>query len=107
MSLSPRVRAVLAVGYISLIVLFISHTQGFDAQDYGIIAPLTFLSTLVLSAALMGYLFFYEPIRLIAENRSGEATRDFFTMVGTFLVGILAVLLVVFAARSLLVGAIS
>ena len=92
MTTKPFLNALIAAGYIGIIVTILSNTEHFDAQGFGMIAPVTFLSLLVLSAALMGYLFFYQPVRLLIEGKQEEASKflvstiaSFFGVMGTFI----------------------
>lgn len=84
MSTNPFMNALVAAGYISLVVMLMFHMQAFNDQELGIIAPITFLSLFVLSAALMGYLFVYQPVRLLIEGKQAEATKLFLTTVAAF-----------------------
>jgi hypothetical protein len=92
MTTKPFVNALLAAGYISILVNTLSHAQNFEARTFGMIVPITFLSLLVLSAALMGYLFFYQPVRLVVENKPQEAATLLLSTIASF-VGITATLL--------------
>ena len=88
----------MALGYIALIILIISGTSSIAAHTPDtLFAPVTMLSLFVLSAAIMGVLFVYEPIRLFLENQKQQATSFLTKTVGTFagFVLLLAVLLYV------------
>jgi hypothetical protein len=66
---NPFVNALLAGGYIVGGVLVMSTIiEGISGVEDTIIIPMTMLSLLVLSVAVMGGLFFFEPIRLLLEN---------------------------------------
>ncbi len=60
-----------------------------------LLIPMTMLSVFVLSAAVMGFLFLSEPLRLFMENRKQEAVMFFAKVVGIFacFVAIFAILL--------------
>ena len=94
MSTKPFLNALIAAGYIGLIVTILSNAEQFNARELGMIAPLTFLSLLVLSAALMGYLFFYQPVRLLIERKQEEASRFLLSTIASF-VGIMSVVIAV------------
>ena len=86
----------MALGYIALIILVISKTSSIAVHTPDtLLAPVTMLSLFVLSAAIMGILFVYEPARLFLENQKREALSFLIKTVGTFacFVVILAVLL--------------
>ncbi|MCR4333881.1 MAG: hypothetical protein NUV60_02610 [Patescibacteria group bacterium] len=93
MTTQPFLNALVAAGYIGIIVALLSSAQKFDAQEFGMIAPITFLSLLVLSTALMGYLFFYQPIRLLTERKQEEAARFLLSMIASF-AGIMGVVII-------------
>ena len=87
MTQNPFVNALVAAGYISLIAMFfyyISHVPMFSDQALGMIAPIIFLSLFVLSAALMGYFFLFQPIQLLIVGKQSEATKLFLTTVLAF-----------------------
>lgn len=85
MSTNPLVNAFVAAGYISALVTILFNSPYFISDnELGMIAPLFFLSAFVISAALMGYLFFYQPVRLLIENKPKEATTFFLRTVASF-----------------------
>lgn len=93
---NPYLGALLAIGYIGLVVLLIGGMAAFfgDAPDIEYLAPLIMLSLLVLSVATMGFLFFYRPLTLVLDGRRTEALGYFARMAGTFaavLIGAIAV----------------
>ena len=93
---NPYLNAFMALGYIALIISIIFRTSGVAAHTPDtILAPVTMLSLFVLSAAIMGILFVYEPLRLFLENQKQQALSFLLKTVGTFacFVLILAVLL--------------
>lgn len=79
----PFYYALGAVGYIVLIVLGINATTHFPQKET-IIIPMVMLCLFVLSAAVMGFLFLSEPLKLFIENRKKEATVFFFKVLGFF-----------------------
>jgi hypothetical protein len=82
---NPFVNALLAGGYIVGGVLVMSTIiEGISGVEDTIIIPMTMLSLLVLSVAVMGGLFFFEPIRLLLENKSYEALSFFIKTLATF-----------------------
>ena len=93
---NPYLNAFMALGYIALIILVISKTSSIAANTPDtILAPVTMISLFVLSAAIMGILFVYEPLRLSLENQKQQALSFLIKTVGTFacFVVILGVLL--------------
>ena len=85
MSKNPIINALGASGYIIIVVgvmNFIMRTQR-DKPDT-IFAPMTALFLLTLSAAVLAYLFFYQPLRLFIEAKKKEAVDLFVKTVGVF-----------------------
>jgi hypothetical protein len=85
MSKNPFLNALVASGYIGFIVTLIFNSPNFiKDSELGMMAPILFLSLFVFSAALMGYLFLYQPMRLLFENKQAEATKLFLTTIFAF-----------------------
>jgi hypothetical protein len=79
----PFLYALGAVVYIVVIVLGVQATKFFPEKET-IIIPMTMLSLFVLSAAVMGYLFLSEPLKLFLEGQKQEAVVFFGKTVGIF-----------------------
>ena len=79
----PFVFALVAAVYIVFIVLLIQFALPFLSQQT-IFIPITMLGLFVLSAAIMGFLFLSEPLRLFLENQKQEAVSFFLKTVGVF-----------------------
>ncbi|OGG39742.1 hypothetical protein A2118_03005 [Candidatus Kaiserbacteria bacterium GWA2_50_9] len=85
MSKNPFINAFVASGYISILVTLIFNSPRFITDnELGMMAPIIFLSLFVISAALMGYLFVYQPVQLLIEGNQKEATKFFLTTVFSF-----------------------
>lgn len=84
MSKNPFVNALAATAYIVGIASVLYYGPGKAIVIDGVIAPIIFLSLFVLSAAMMGYFFLYQPAQLFFENKQKEATRLFLTTVIIF-----------------------
>jgi uncharacterized membrane protein len=84
MSRNPFANALVASGYISLLVTLFFYLQRFSDNELGLMAPMLALSLLVLSAAIMGYLFVYQPALLIMEGKESEGTKLFLSTVFAF-----------------------
>ena len=81
----PFLHAFAAALYIAFIVLTASSIGSvLKNKPDTIIIPMTMLSLFVLSAAVMGFLFVYEPVRLLVENKKQEALIFFGKTVGFF-----------------------
>ena len=77
--------AILAAGYITFIVSIINWTSSIPHKpEDNVFMPITMLSLLVLSVALMGYLFFYQPVLLLLDGKREEAVKLFLGTVAIF-----------------------
>lgn len=83
MNKNPFLNALFAALYIVLIVSIMFNIDP-DGREETIFIPIAMLGLFVLSAAVMGYLFVYEPLRLHLDNQRKEAVAFFFKTVGTF-----------------------
>lgn len=85
MSKNPFLNALAASGYISLIASAVFNSPKFITDgELGMMAPIIFLSLFVISAALMGYFFVYQPVLLLIEGKKEEATKLFLMTVAAF-----------------------
>ena len=80
----PFLHALSAILYIVVIVLIVMMFDGRMPEEETILIPMTVLSLLVLSVAVMGFLFVYEPLRLFIENKRQEAVSFFGKTIGFF-----------------------
>ena len=85
MSKNPFLNAVSASAYITAIASVLYYVPERMSPVGGVIIPIVFLSLFVLSAALMGYFFFYQPAQLFLEHKPKEATKLFLTTVAVFI----------------------
>ncbi|MDO8514237.1 MAG: hypothetical protein Q7S50_01705 [bacterium] len=87
MSRNPYINALLAGLYIVFVVLLITYGPAYvrDKPDT-ILAPMAMLSLLVFSVALMGYLFFLQPVQMFLEGQKHEAVGLFTKTLGAFAV---------------------
>jgi hypothetical protein len=98
MSKNPIINAISASAYIGLVVTvmnFISQTQK-NKPDI-ILAPIILLSLLTLSATVMAYLFFYQPLQLFIEGKKKAAVDLFVRTIGVFAAFTVAVLILLFS----------
>lgn len=85
MSKNPIINALSASAYIILVASIfnlVSKTQGNKPDT--LLAPVGFLSLLTLSAAIMAFIFFYQPLQLFIEGKKKEAVDLFIKTVGIF-----------------------
>ncbi|MDO8579529.1 MAG: hypothetical protein Q7R72_01505 [bacterium] len=80
----PFTHATLAALYIVIIVFGINSVTEFVTPRETLLIPITMLSLFVLSTAVMGFLFIYEPFRLFFDNQKQQAVRFFLQTVGFF-----------------------
>ena len=81
----PILNALAAIAYIAVVVTFMQFIESVrhDTPDTPI-DGLGFLSLLVFSAAVMAFLFFYQPVSLLIENKKHEALSYFLKTLGHF-----------------------
>lgn len=82
---NPYLNAFMALGYIGALILIMNKTSAIAVHTPDtLLAPVTVLCLLVLSVAIMGILFIYEPARLFLENQKQQALSFLLKTVGTF-----------------------
>src|SRR3989344_6774076 len=84
MSKNPFVNALLAIVYITVVASIMYYGPQISGPVDGIIAPVAVLSLLVLSASVMGYLFFYNPVRMYLDGSKEDAVKLFLKTIGVF-----------------------
>ncbi len=85
MKANPYVYAGIAIAYIGIVALFLRFIESIrhDTPDT-ILDGMRFLSLFTLSAVIMGFLFFSEPLVLFLEHKKSEAITFFLKTIGTF-----------------------
>ena len=78
--------ALAAALYIIAIVLILNSFNSLMLPEKTVFIPMMMLSLFVLSAAIMGFLFVSEPLRLFLEHRHQEALAFFTKVIGIFAV---------------------
>ena len=79
----PFLFSLVAAVYIANIVLAINFSSSLAPKET-ILIPMIMLSLFVMSVAVMGFLFFYEPLQLLMDNKKREAVSFFAKMIGFF-----------------------
>lgn len=92
MTKNPILNAISASVYIIGIVLLINYAMQAAPHSKSILIPMAMISLFTLSAAVMGYLFVYQPGQLYFEGKKKQAVNLFLQTVGVF-GGITAILL--------------
>lgn len=97
MSKNPIINALSACAYIILIVSVMTSLQTQSSKPDTFLAPMIALSLLTLSAAVMAYIFFYQPLQLLLEGKKKEAVRLFVQTVAIFAIFPAVVLILLFS----------
>ena len=85
MTRNPLWNAILAAGYIVLVASLMYYGPHFvNSHEPSVLIPVAILSLFTLSAAVMGYLFLYEPLQMYLEGNKTEAVALFLKTVGAF-----------------------
>ena len=101
MTPNPFYNALFAISYIvTLVSVAILTPKLLGGPEESIIYPMIGLSIFVLSAAVMAYLFFYQPVVMLIEGKRDEAVKLFLKTVGIFACATLVLLVVSISFRS-------
>lgn len=84
MTKNPFVNALAAILYIALIALVMTWGGRMAPKDQSFLAPVAAMSLFTFSAALMGYLFCYQPGVMYFDGKKKEAVKLFLQTVGIF-----------------------
>ena len=96
MTKNPFLNALAAIAYIALVSsLMFFGTQNARPED-SVLAPIMIISLFTLSAAVMGYIFLYNPFRLYFDGQKKEALNLFLQTLGTFAVIVAIVMIISF-----------
>lgn len=97
MKWNPFLNAVSAVAYIGTVALFMHFIESIrhDTPDT-LLDGMGFISLFVFSAAVMAFLFFYQPALRLIENKKTEAISYFLTTLGIF--GAITILVLTFVS---------
>lgn len=97
MTKNPFYNALAALAYIVTIATTLFTLSHFTAgEDDSILFPVAGLSMLVLSVALMAYIFFYQPVVMLLDGKHGEAAKLFLQTLGIFACGTVSILIISF-----------
>ena len=74
MTKNPFINALTAVTYIVVLVSIMNliPDNGFDSSIVEFVAPILVISLFTLSAAVMGYVFCYQPLRLYLDGKKEQ-----------------------------------
>ncbi|MEN9561664.1 MAG: hypothetical protein RIQ56_937 [Candidatus Parcubacteria bacterium] len=103
MTRNPFLNAAAASCYIILVVSIITYVPkltGANERPDTIFAPIAMLSLFVFSAAIMAYLFMYQPLTMFLEGEKQSALKLFIQTLGAFGLITFAFLAVAFLSMS-------
>ncbi|MFO0703869.1 MAG: hypothetical protein U0525_04050 [Patescibacteria group bacterium] len=84
MTKNPIKNALAALGYIIVISVSMYYVGHFAPKQDTVIMPIAFLSLFTLSAAVMAYIFGYEPAQLYFDGKKKQGLDLFLKTVGIF-----------------------
>lgn len=96
MTKNPIINALSAALYITVVASVMYYAPRLVGPAESVLVPIAILSLFVLSAAIMGYIFCYEPIQLFLENKKKEALNLFLKTVGVMGIITVAIFCVAF-----------
>lgn len=96
MTKNPILNALAAFGYILIVALIMNLATHMTNQKDSFIDPVAVVSLFTLSAAVMGYIFFFQPFQLYFDNKKKQALNLFFQTVGVFAIITVVVLVLLF-----------
>lgn len=98
----PLFYAGAAVAYIATIASFMFYAPRWASGEDTVVVPIAMLSLLVLSAAVMGFLFLSRPIMLYMDGKKDEAISFFGRTVAIFAIITAIFFIVIFLLPTLL-----
>lgn len=101
MTKNPLINACSATIYISIVAYLMYYGSHFAEPIDAVIMPIAMLSLFVLSAAVMAYIFGFQPVQLFLDGQKKEAANLFLKTLGTFaVVTAIIFLILIFISRS-------
>jgi hypothetical protein len=77
MTKKPLYNALAAFAYIVAVVFIVNWAGNNDVLETSLLMPVMMLSLFTLSAAVMAYLFLYQPLMLYLEGKKEDAVNLF------------------------------
>lgn len=84
MTKNPFINSLVASSYIVVLVLVMNWGSQMDGQTRSLLAPIAVISTFTLSAAVMAYLFLYQPVMIYFDGHKKSAVKLFLQTVAVF-----------------------
>lgn len=97
MSKNPILNALAAISYISLVALIMFYAGKSLPKEDTFLAPIAAVSLFTLSAAVMGYLFLYQPFVMYFDNKKKAALDLFIKTLGAFAVVTVVIFVLLFS----------
>ncbi|KKP65430.1 MAG: hypothetical protein UR61_C0024G0005 [candidate division WS6 bacterium GW2011_GWE1_34_7] len=95
MSKNPFYNAFAAILYIVAVVFTVNLIDELETNE-GLgqyVMPILVISILTLSVAVMGYIFFFQPLKLFLDGKKEQAISFFLKTVGTFAIIIFCIII--------------
>lgn len=96
MTKNPLINALTATLYIAIITVLINYGPRAIEKTDSPLVPVAMISLFTLSAAIMGYLFLYQPLGLFLAGDKKTALNLFLKTVGVFAVVTIILFFIVF-----------
>jgi hypothetical protein len=100
MTRNPFLNALAATLYIVIIASVMYYAPRFGGTEFTVIVPIAIISLFTLSAAVMGYLFLYQPLQLYMDGDRKVAVNLFLQTVAVF-AGITVLVFLILSLRVL------
>src|SRR6185437_7326277 len=98
MTKNPFLNALVATLYITAVATIPFFGKTLFGPENSFLIPIAMISLFTLSAAVMGYLFLYQPLLLLLDGRKKQAVKLFLQTVATF-AGITILLFILLSLR--------
>ena len=84
MTKNPFINAIAAILYITAVASLMFYGTEHGGNVKSVIVPIAIVSLFTLSAAVMGYLFLYQPLQLYLDGKKKHAINLFLQTVAVF-----------------------
>lgn len=84
MTKNPFLNALAAALYITLVALVMNFASRHSSSNNSILIPIAIVSLFTLSAAIMGYIFGYQPLTMYLDGKKKPAVNLFLHTVAVF-----------------------
>ena len=84
MTKNPVLNALAATVYIVAVASMMYYASRYGGTEFTVIIPMAIISLFTLSAAVMGYIFLYQPLQLYLDGEKNRAVNLFLKTVAVF-----------------------